>query len=135
MQQAIAISDKKGAPATNAQTRRLPVFYMLLLAPLALFLAVMVIYPLVIAVLASLGLAHPVAGLPESFTLEGYRNFFDISKPALAALWFTIKVTTITAVLSTGLGFALAIYLKLRAIELPAAISFIIKLRCSRLTW
>ena len=103
-------------------------FNLLLLAPLAAFLLVMVVYPLVMAVLASLGLAQPVRGLPESFTLEGYREFFDPDKPALVALWFTFKVTLITAVTSTATGVALAIYLKLRDIELPVALSFIIKL-------
>ena len=103
-------------------------FNLLLLTPLAVFLLVMVVYPLVMAILSSLGLAQPMQGLPESFTLEGYREFFDPSKPALVALWFTFKVTLITAVLSTAAGVALAIYLKLRDIELPVALSFIIKL-------
>ena len=103
-------------------------FSLLLLVPLAAFLLVMVVYPLVMAVLSSLGLAQPVLGLPESFTLEGYREFFDPSKPALVALWFTFKVTLITAITSTVTGVALAIYLKLRDIELPVALSFIIKL-------
>ena len=103
-------------------------FSLLLLVPLAAFLLVMVVYPLVMAVLSSLGLAQPVLGLPESFTLEGYREFFDPSKPALVALWFTFKVTLITAITSTVTGVALAIYLKLRDIELPVALSFILKL-------
>lgn len=103
-------------------------FSLLLLVPLAAFLLVMVVYPLVMAVLSSVGLAQPVLGLPESFTLEGYREFFDPSKPALVALWFTFKVTLITAITSTVTGVALAIYLKLRDIELPVALSFIIKL-------
>ena len=103
-------------------------FSLLLLAPLAAFLLVMVVYPLVMAILSSLGLAQPVQGLPESFTLEGYREFFDPGKPALVALWFTFKVTLITAITSTVTGVALAIYLKLRDIDLPVALSFIIKL-------
>ena len=103
-------------------------FSLLLLAPLAAFLLVMVVYPLVMAILSSLGLAQPVQGLPESFTLEGYREFFDPGKPALVALWFTFKVTLITAITSTLTGVALAIYLKLRDIDLPGALSFIIKL-------
>lgn len=103
-------------------------FSLLLLVPLAAFLLVMVVYPLVMAVLSSVGLAQPVLGLPESFTLEGYREFFDPSKPALVALWFTFKVTLITAITSTVTGVALAVYLKLRDIELPVALSFIIKL-------
>lgn len=103
-------------------------FNLLLLAPLVVFLLVMVIYPLVMAILSSIGLAQSVPGLPQSFTLEGYREFFDPSKPALVALWFTFRVTLITAILSTAVGVALAIYLKLRDIELPTAISFIVKL-------
>ena len=103
-------------------------FNRLLLAPLVIFLLVMVIYPLVMAVLSSFALVHSVPGLPDAFTLDGYRDFFDPSKPALVALWFTFKVTLITAILSTASGVLLALYLKLRDIELPTAVSFTIKL-------
>ena len=132
--QMTASADIRADPAAAGVFTRAPNagsiswFNLLLLVPLALFLLMMVVYPLVMAILSSLGLAHPVQGLPESFTLEGYREFFDPAKPALVALWFTFKVTLITAVTSTLTGVALAIYLKLRDIELPVALSFIIKL-------
>lgn len=113
---------------TTSAASRNSRFNLLLLAPLTAFLLVMVIYPLVMAILSSFALVHSVPGLPDSFTLDGYREFFDPSKPALEALWFTFKVTLITAVLSTATGVALAIYLKLRDIELPTIISFIVKL-------
>lgn len=103
-------------------------FNLALILPLALFLLVMVIYPLAMAVASSLGLARPVQGLPDGFTLEGYRNFFDPSRPAMTALLFTFQVTLVTTILSTAGGIALALYLKIRAIELPVAISFILKL-------
>jgi len=103
-------------------------FNRLLLAPLVIFLLIMVIYPLVMAVLSSFALVHSVPGLPDTFTLDGYRDFFDPSKPALVALWFTFKVTLITAILSTASGVLLALYLKLRDLELPTAVSFTIKL-------
>jgi putative spermidine/putrescine transport system permease protein len=129
-----AFGPKAGAPAKGGAASRqvpssvVPWFNLALLAPLAAFLLVMVVYPLVMAVMSSLGLAQPVKGLPDSFTLEGYREFFDLSGPALEALWFTFKVTTVAAVLSTGVGVTLAIYMKLRDIELPVFLSFIMKL-------
>lgn len=95
---------------------------------MTIFLLVMVVNPLVTAVLSSMGLARPVPGLPTSFTLDGYREFFDPQRPALVALWFTFKVTLITAVLSTVGGVGLALYLKLRGIELNPVISFILKI-------
>lgn len=100
----------------------------LFLSPLILFLLTMVIYPIFIALFSSLGLAHPVAGLPESFTLSGYKDFFNPDKPSLSALWFTFKVTTYTTLLSTGLGIGLAFLLKFKRIALPSFISFIIKI-------
>ena len=103
-------------------------FNLILLLPLTIFLIVMVGYPLVIAILSSIGLAHPVPGLPDYFTIEGYQSFFNLENPALKALWFTFWVTTITAILSTISGIGLALYLKLRDIELPVILSFILKL-------
>jgi putative spermidine/putrescine transport system permease protein len=102
--------------------------YILLLAPLVIFLLIMVIYPILIAVFSSLGLARPVAGLPESFTLVGYRDFFDPDKPSLSALWFTFKVTTYTTVFSTVIGIGLAIFFKLRKFSLPPIFSFLMKI-------
>lgn len=124
----VALAAKHEIRLRRSAADRVSWFNLLLLAPLTVFLLIMVVYPLVAAVLSSLGLAHPVPGLPESFTLDGYREFFDPSKPALVALWFTFKVTLITAVLSTASGGALAIYLKVRQIELPPVVSFIVKL-------
>lgn len=117
-----------GAERTAARAGTGRWFNLVLLLPLTLFLLVMVIYPLAMAVASSLGLARPVQGLPDGFTLEGYRNFFDPSRPAMTALLFTFQVTLITTILSTASGIALALYLKIRAIELPVAISFILKL-------
>ena len=121
-------NDSVGDGTTGMRTANLRYFDLLLLAPLAVFLLVMVVYPLCTAVLSSMGLAQPVQGLPDSFTLAGYREFFDPENPALEALWFTFYVTLITAFTSTATGVSLAVYLKLRNIELPVALSFIIKL-------
>jgi putative spermidine/putrescine transport system permease protein len=103
-------------------------FNLILLLPLTIFLTVMVGYPLVIAIFSSIGLAHPAPGLPDYFTIEGYQAFFNPENPALKCLWFTIWVTTITATLSTISGISMALYLKLRDIDLPVIISFILKL-------
>ena len=105
--------------------QRLP---LLLLSPLLIFLIFMVAWPLVVAILASVSAVRPVPGMPEEITFQGYVDFFTWSNPALGAVWFTFKVTFICAVLSTFLGVALAIYLKLRTIELPAWVSFILKI-------
>ena len=120
--------DSVGGGTTVVRTGKIRYFDLLLLTPLAIFLLFMVVYPLGMAILSSLGLAQPVQGLPESFTLAGYREFFDPGNPALEALWFTFYITLITAFTSTATGVSLAVYLKLRDIELPVALSFIIKL-------
>lgn len=100
---------------------------LLLIAPLTIFLLVMVMVPLVIAMLSSFGLTTVAPGLPGHFTLQGYRDFFDPSKPSLQALWFTFKVTLITTVISTSLGLGLALFMHFRKIRLNAALSFLVK--------
>jgi putative spermidine/putrescine transport system permease protein len=100
----------------------------LLLAPLVVFLTAMVLVPLVMAALASVGLTDVVPGLPGYFTLDGYREFFDPAKPSLHALWFTIKVTAITTVLSTAIGGALAIFMHCRRIAVTGAVAFLVKI-------
>ena len=56
--------------------------------------------------------------------MDGYRDFFDPSKPSLYALWFTIKVTTITTLLSTGIGGALALFMHCRRIPVSGPVRF-----------
>ncbi|MGE0716029.1 MAG: ABC transporter permease [Alphaproteobacteria bacterium] len=101
---------------------------LLLVAPLALFLGAMVGVPLVIAVLSSVGLTTVAPGLTGTFTLAGFADFFDPSKPSLAALWFTFKVTAITTAVSTGLGLALALFMRFRGIRLGPVFSFLVKI-------
>ena len=101
---------------------------LLLIAPLTIFLAMMVLVPLVIAVLSSFGLTTVAPGLNGEFTLQGYRDFFDPAKPSLKALWFTFKVTLITTVISTSLGLGLALFMRFRGIPLNAALSFLVKI-------
>jgi putative spermidine/putrescine transport system permease protein len=130
------VSGAAGRPRSGAAVpRRLPAALgsaalgdALLLAPLVLFLTVMVLVPLVLAALASVGLTSIVPGLPGYFTLEGYRDFFDPSKPSLHALWFTIKVTTITTVLSTVIGGALALFMHCRRIQVSGPVAFLVKI-------
>jgi putative spermidine/putrescine transport system permease protein len=100
----------------------------LLIAPLTIFLLVMVMVPLVIAVLSSFGLTTVAPGLPGEFTLQGYRDFFDPARPSLGALWFTFKVTLITTATSTSLGLGLALFMHFRGIPLNAALSFLVKI-------
>ena len=100
---------------------------LLLIAPLALFLSGMVLVPLVIAVLSSFGLTTVAPGLPGHFTLRGYQDFFDPSKPSLQALWFTFKVTTVTTLTSTSLGLGLALFMRFQGIRLNGILSFILK--------
>ena len=100
----------------------------LLIAPLTIFLVVMVMVPLVIAVLSSFGLTTVAPGLPGEFTLQGYRDFFDPARPSLGALWFTFKVTLITTATSTSLGLGLALFMHFRGIPLNAALSFLVKI-------
>lgn len=100
---------------------------LLMVAPLAVFLGAMVMVPLVIAVLSSVGLTTVAPGLTGEFTLQGFRDFFDPAKPSLASLWFTFKVTTATTVISTGLGLGLALYMQLRRIQPGAAFLFLVK--------
>ena len=88
----------------------------------------MVMIPLVIAVLSSFGLTQVAPGLPGEFTLQGYRDFFDPSKPSLTALWFTFRVTLITTVISTSLGLGLALFMRFRGIPLNGALSFLVKI-------
>lgn len=102
--------------------------FLFLLAPLIIFLIVMVFIPFVIAVLSSLGLTKVVPGLPGQFTLQGYVNFFDPNKPNLQCLWFTIKVTFISTILSTGLGYFLALFFKFRSLRLTRTLAIIIKI-------
>ena len=101
---------------------------LLMVAPLALFLCAMVLVPLVIAVLSSVGLTTVAPGLTGEFTLQGFRDFFDPAKPSLASLWFTFKVTTVTTVISTGLGLALALFMRFRGIRLGMVFSFLVKI-------
>jgi putative spermidine/putrescine transport system permease protein len=102
--------------------------YVVLLAPLMVFLLLMVGVPFVIAVLSSVGLTTVAPGLPGEFTLDGYRAFFDPAGASLRSLWFTIKVTTYTTVLSTLIGCGLALFFKFRAVTLTPALSFLIKI-------
>lgn len=99
-----------------------------LVAPLAIFLLLMVMVPLVIAVLSSFGLTTVAPGLPGRFTLQGYYDFFDPEKPSLKALWFTFKVTLITTLISTSFGLGLALFMRFRGIHLNAALSFLVKI-------
>ena len=101
---------------------------LLLIAPLALFLSGMVLVPLVIAVLSSFGLTTVAPGLPGHFTLRGYQDFFDPSKPSLQALWFTFKVTTVTTLTSTSLGLGLALFMRFQGIRFNGMLSFILKM-------
>ena len=101
---------------------------LLLIAPLTIFLLLMVMVPLVIAVLSSFGLTQVAPGLPGEFTLQGYRDFFDPSKPSLTALWFTFKVTLITTIISTAFGLGLALFMRFRGIQLNGALSFLVKI-------
>ena len=100
----------------------------LMVTPLAVFLAAMVLVPLVIAVLSSVGLTTVAPGLTGEFTLKGFRDFFDPSKPSLVSLWFTVKVTTVTTAISTGLGLALALFMRFRGIPLGPIFSFLVKI-------
>jgi putative spermidine/putrescine transport system permease protein len=102
--------------------------FALLLLPLGLFLLVMVMVPFVIAVLSSVGLTQVAPGLPDGFTLRGYRDFFDPEKPNLEALWFTVKITAISTVLATLLGYGLALFVKFRRIRMGQALSLLLKL-------
>lgn len=101
---------------------------LILVAPLTVFLTVMVLVPLVIAVLSSFGLTKVAPGLTGEFTLKGYRDFFDPAKPSLQALWFTTWVTTITTVTSTALGLGLAMFIHFRRIGMNAILSLIVKI-------
>ncbi|MCC7271466.1 MAG: ABC transporter permease subunit [Alphaproteobacteria bacterium] len=101
---------------------------LLMVAPLALFLGTMVLVPLVIAVLSSVGMTTVAPGLTGEFTLQGFREFFDPTKPSLAALWFTFKVTLVTTAISTGLGLALALFMRFRRIALGQVMSFLVKI-------
>ena len=94
--------------------RRDRLTYILLLLPLIVFLIVMVLIPFLIAVLSSVGLTQIAPGIPDRFTLQGYIDFFNPSKPNLVCLWFTIKVTLIGTILSTGIGYFLALFFKFR---------------------
>jgi putative spermidine/putrescine transport system permease protein len=97
-------------------------------APLAIFLAVMVLVPLVVAVLSSFGLTSVAPGLTGEFTLKGYREFFDPAKPSLQALWFTTWVTAITTTASTGLGLGLALFVRFRKVGMNAVLSLVVKI-------
>ena len=103
-------------------------FFIVLLAPLIIFLIVMVFIPFGIAVLSSLGLTKVVPGLPDKFTLQGYIDFFDPSQPNLQCLWFTIKITFIATLFSTALGYFLALFFKFRSLKLTKTIAIIIKI-------
>ena len=94
--------------------RRDRLTYILLLLPLIVFLIVMVLIPFLIAVLSSVGLTQIAPGIPDRFTLQGYIDFFNPSKPNLVCLWFTIKVTFIGTIFSTGIGYFLALFFKFR---------------------
>ena len=100
----------------------------LLVAPLALFLCAMVLVPLAIGVLSSFNLTTVAPGLTGEFTLQGYLDFFDPAKPSLGSLWFTFYVTAITTVGSTGLGLALALFMRFRGVPVGAIFSFLVKI-------
>jgi putative spermidine/putrescine transport system permease protein len=102
--------------------------FVLLLLPLGLFLLVMVMIPFVIAVLSSVGLTQVAPGLPDGFTLRGYRDFFDPDKPNLEALWFTVKITVLSTALATLVGYALALFVKFRRVRLGPTLSLLVKL-------
>jgi len=87
----------------------------LLLAPLTLFYVSMVIVPLILIFLCSLGLLPLTPGLPQGFSLEGYRRFFFTSgAPYLFSFGFTFLVTLVAALLATLMGYTMALFLKLR---------------------
>ncbi|MBI4635962.1 MAG: ABC transporter permease subunit [Candidatus Rokubacteria bacterium] len=108
--------------------RRERLAFVLLVLPLVVFLLFMVMVPFVIAVLSSVGLTQVAPGLPDGFTLRGYRDFFDPEKPNLQALWFTIKITFISTVLATVLGYGLVLFVKFRRIRLGQTLSLLVKL-------
>lgn len=100
----------------------------LLLSPLLCFLLVMVMVPFAVAVLSSVGLTQVAPGLPDGFTLRGYREFFDPEKPNLPALWFTIKVTFVSTVLATVVGYGLALFVRFRRVRFGQMLSLLVKL-------
>ena len=102
--------------------------YVLLLAPLIVFLIIMVIIPFAIAVLSSVGLTQVAPGIPDRFTLQGYIDFFNPNRPNLLCLWFTIKVTLIATIFSTALGYFLALFFKFRKVELTSRISMTLRI-------
>jgi putative spermidine/putrescine transport system permease protein len=102
--------------------------FVLLLAPLIIYLILMVFIPLVIAVLSSFGLTKIAPGMPGKFTLQGYIDFFDPEKPNIQCLWFTIKITFIATLLSTALGYSLALFFKFRGTKLTTPISMILRI-------
>ena len=87
----------------------------LLLSPLILFYVGMIIIPFILIFLGSLGLIPLTAGLPQGFSLEGYRRFFlTPGSPYLLCFGFTFGVSLAVAALATLIGYALALFLKLR---------------------
>jgi putative spermidine/putrescine transport system permease protein len=102
--------------------------YVLLLSPLFAFLIVMVIIPFLIAVLSSVGLLQLAPGIPDQFTLQGYIDFFNPDKPNLQCLWFTLEVTLIATILSTTIGYFLALFFKFRNVRLNRFISLVLKI-------
>jgi len=86
-----------------------------LLSPLFFFYAAMIGVPIMLIFLSSLGLISLTAKIPKGFTLEGYRKFFLSSgSPYLVSLLFTFRVTLISTIIATALGYLLALFLKLR---------------------
>jgi len=87
----------------------------LLLAPAAVWLAGLLLAPLLIAVVVSLSTRGPYGRIIYELSFDNYRNAFD--SLYLSAYWRTIWIASATTLLCATVSFPVAYYIALRAPE------------------